>query len=208
MNELISEGFLRPEPRTFGNNVDIIFVCRRNIRYVATEIKERIELIETLSDDELNLGVGKHAENLFRHMFEKNQFKIVGVNKNEFRGKKWHTKSNLDFIIQRDRVTYGVEVKNTFDYMREDEFEEKLEMCKFLNIIPMFPLRCPSDQQYALMQAVGGLALKFKTRIFPPGNEKFVSSIWHYFRLPVFVWGGIPINIERIFLRFHSTNIP
>jgi hypothetical protein len=92
--------------------------------------------------------------------------------------------------------------------MREDEFEEKLEMCKFLNIIPMFPLRCPSDQQYALMQAVGGLALKFKTRIFPPGNEKFVSSIWHYFRLPVFVWGGIPINIERIFLRFHSTNIP
>ena len=51
MNELISEGFLRPEPRTFGNNVDIIFVCRRNIRYVATEIKERIELIETLSDD-------------------------------------------------------------------------------------------------------------------------------------------------------------
>lgn len=180
VNELIEDKFLKDEPRTFGKkkNVPVIFVCIRNRRYISNEIKRRIKIIERFSDDELNAGVGKYAEILFNHMFTKNQFKIIGRHTNTFKGKTWkRSNKNLDFIITKDGITYGGEIKNTFDYMPQDEFEEKLDMCQFFGILPVFPLRYPSPQQYALMEAVNGLALTFKTRIFPPGNQRLLTEI-------------------------------
>ncbi len=203
-NELIEDKFLKDEPRAFGKNMHAIFVWRRNIRYVATIIKEKVKIIEKFSDDEVNDGVGKYAEILFSHMFEKNQFKIVDINTNKFRNKTWRkSDKNLDFIIEKDGINYGVEIKNTFDYMPQDEFAEKLNMCQFLKLVPVFPLRSPSPQQYPLMKDINGLALKFKTRIFPPGNQKLVTEIWNHFRLPVRIWAEIPLRVETVFLNYH-----
>jgi len=208
VNELITEGFLREDPHTFGKNVPIIFVYKRSRRYVSNEIKSRIKIVERFSDDELNDGCGKYAETLFNHMFEKNQFNIVGTHTNTYRGKTW-TKSNrnLDFIIEKNGAAYGGETKNTFDYMPQDEFEEKLDMCEFFGILPIFPLRYPSSQQFELMKQVDGLALTFRTRIFPPGNQKLVTNIWNLFRLPVGVWYQITAPVENIFLNYHQRNI-
>ncbi len=154
----------------------------------------------------MNDGCGKYAESLFSHMFEKNQFNIVGKDTNTYNGKQW-TKSNkdLDFIIQKDLCAYGVEVKNTFDYMPHDEFEEKLPMCQFLGILPLFPVRYASPRQYTMMKDAGGLALSFKTRIFPPGTQKLVTQIWNNFRLPVNVWYAISNPVENNFLTYHKT---
>ena len=210
VNELIDEGFLKEEPRTFGvnNNVPIIFVVSRSRRYVASEIKERLRIIERYSDDELNDGCGKHAESLFEHLFDKNQFTIVDTDTNTYRGKTW-TKSNrnLDFIIEKDGIAYGGEIKNTFDYMPQDEFEDKMDMCQFFGILPVFPVRIASPQQFGMMQAIGGLALTFRTRIFPPGNQKLVTQIWNYFRLPVAVWNKLSSPVETIFLNYHRSNL-
>ena len=123
---------------------------------------------------------------------------------NKFKGKTWkRSNKNLDFIIQKDGMNYGVEIKNTFDYIPQDEFEEKLEMCDFLGLLPLFPLRCPSELQYAQMKDCGGLALKFKTRIFPPGFQGLVTDIWNNFRLPVNIWGEILPTVEAVFLNYH-----
>jgi len=209
VNELIEDEFLKEESRTFGKmkNVPIIFVCRKSRRYISNEVKERIRIIERYSDEELNEGCGKYAESLFNHIFEKHNFKIIDRNTNTYRGKKWR-KSNkdFDFLIEKDGCAYGLEVKNTFDYMPQDEFEEKLEMCKFFGILPLFPVRFASPQQHKLMQSVGGLALVFKTRIFPPGNQNLVTDIWNNFRLPVNVWYEISKPVESIFLSYHSRN--
>jgi hypothetical protein len=208
VNELLEEKFLKEESRAFGKNMHTIFVWRRNIRYVATMIKEKIKIIAKFSDDEVNHGVGKYAEILFSHMFENNRFTIVDRNTNSFKGNTWRkSDKELDFIIEREGINYGVEVKNTFDYMPQDEFDEKIEMCRFLGLLPAFPLRCPSEQQYALMKTVDGLALKFKTRVFPPGNQKLVTDIWNHFRLPVYIWEKIPPPIEAVFLNYHHHHL-
>lgn len=204
VNELIDQGFLKERPRHFGRSMHAIFVSRSNVRYTANQIKEKTKIMERFSDDEVNDGAGRHAEDLFTHMFEKNQFEIIARNTNTFRNKTW-TKSekNLDFIIEKDEINYGVEVRNRFDYMDQTEFEEKLDMCQFLGLLPMFPLRCPSPQQHAMMQNVDGLALKFKTRVFPPGFQKLVTEIWNHFRLPVNIWGSISPRVEKVFLDYH-----
>ena len=141
-------------------------------------------------------------------MFEKNQFKIIGKHTNTFRGKTWSKSGkNLDFIIERDGIGYGGEIKNTFDYLQQALFEEKLDMCQFLGLLPVFPLRYSSPQQYVMMQQVGGLALTFKTRVFPPGNQTLVTDIWNHFRLPVNIWGEILPPIENLFLNYHHRNL-
>lgn len=208
VNELIESNFLKSQPIPFGTNMHAVFVWRRQgegQRYKATAIKEQARIISKFSEDEINDGAGKYAEVLFQHLFKTNQFKIVGRDTNSYKGRVWSkSDKNLDFIIEKDGVSYGVEIKNTFDYMPQDEFEEKLDMCNFLGILPLFPLRCPSDQQFTMMQDTDGLALKFKTRIFPPGNQKLVTEIWNHFRLPVFIWDEIPQRIENVFLNYHK----
>lgn len=208
VNELIEARFLKAEPRAYGKNMHAIFVYRHNVRYTARAIKMKTTILERFSDDEVNDGVGKYAESLFGHMFEKNQFKIIGRHINIFRGRVW-TKSdkNLDFIIEKDGISYGLEIKNRFDYMAQDEFEEKLEMCDCLGLLPLFPLRCPSELQYAQMKDCGGLALKFKTRIFPPGFQGLVTDIWNNFRLPVNIWDEIRPPVENVFLDYHRRNL-
>ena len=209
INELITDGFLQKNPVEYGNNMHTIFIYnRRNIRYTAMAIKKKTKIMERFSDDEVNDGAGKYAEYLFLHMFNKHQFNILERHTNAFEGKTWTKSSrNLDFIIQKDGINYGVEVKNRFDYMEQDEFEEKLELCQYLGLLPMFPIRCPSDQQYAQMQTCNGLALKFKTRIFPPGFQNLVTDIWNNFRLPVNIWEEIKTPVENIFLNYHLQNI-
>lgn len=210
VNELIDEGFFKTEPRTFGvnQNVPIIFFCKRSRRYLSSEIKDRLKIIERFSDPELNDGCGKYAEALFIHMFEKNQFKIVGLHTKTYKVKTWSKSDrNLDFIIEKDGLAYGGETKNTFDYIPQDEFEEKLDMCSFLGILPVFPLRYPSPQQFEMIKQSKGLALTFKTRIFPPGNQRLVSDIWNHFRLPVGIWYEISTPTENIFLNYHNKNI-
>ncbi len=205
MNELIVEKFLKEIRTTFGNNIPIIFVFNRARRYVAIEMKDRIKIVEKYADDEMNDGCGKYAETLFGHMFEKNQFAIIGRDINSYKGKKWEkSDKDLDFIIEKDGHAYGVEVKNTFDYMPQDEFDEKVEMCQFLGISPLFPVRYASPLQLLNMQEVGGLALVFKTRIFPPGNQKLVTKIWNKFRLPINIWYDISKPVENNFLNFHK----
>jgi hypothetical protein len=174
-------------------------------RYVSAEIKERIKIVNRFSDDEMNDGCGKYAESLFNHMFEKNGFTIVSRDTNSFNDKKWtKSKKDLDFIITKDGISYGGEIKNTFDYMPQYEFEEKLEICDFLNIVPLFPVRIASPQQYEMMKEVNGLALTFKTRIFPPGNQKLVTDIWNNFRLPINIWYAISNPVEYVFMSFHK----
>ena len=72
-------------------------VIQRSRRYVSEEMKERIEIVDRFSDDEVNDGVGKYAQILFAHMFEKNQFQIVARNTRSFRGKTWEKSKKLRF---------------------------------------------------------------------------------------------------------------
>jgi hypothetical protein len=125
VNELIKEKYLYKEPRKIGKgkNISIIFIHNKKYRYVSTEIKQKIAIVEKFSDDDLNDGCGKQCEALFNHLFEKHQFNILGRNINKFRRKEWeYSDKDLDFIIEKDGHTYGIEIKNTFDYMPQDEF--------------------------------------------------------------------------------------
>jgi len=123
---LLEEGFLK-EVREDNT----IFIMRSDVRYYKRKISKRMQLIHSYSDPFISRGYGVYAEDLFRMSFEIEGFHTLSTNTNEYENLKWKkTGHNLDFIIEKDEIVYGVEIKNTLDYIEQDEFNIKLDMCE------------------------------------------------------------------------------
>jgi hypothetical protein len=200
---LIQDGFLKEKDERIAK-----FVYRSDIRYIQREINRRKKIILRYSDTSFDRAIGRYAEMLFGFMFRLNSFKIIGRHANEYKGKQWQkTKHDFDFIIEKDGVAYGVEIKNTLPYMEREESDVKLEMCECLNLVPLWILRNAPGVQFEQMKAVNGFILKFKSWIIPLGQEPLARDIWDLMRLPVAIWEETPKRLENIFLRQHSERI-
>jgi len=203
IDELVSDGFLKLEKRNIAH-----FVYKSGIRYIRREINRRCKIIERYSDPVITRAIGEYAEMLFSFMFQLNGFKIVGENTNEYRELRWdRTKHDLDFIVEKNSIAYGVEVKNTLSYMEENEFEAKLEMCKFLGLTPLWILRNAPAVQFEKMKPYNGFILKFKAQIYPPGQAPLVRDMWEKMRLPASIWKEVPEKLVNLFLRQHNRRI-
>jgi len=154
------------------------------------------------------MACGEQAEVLFLNSFYRQDFKLISEDSNEFNGKKWtKTNHNLDFIIEKDNRIYGCEVKNTFDYINHNELEIKLEICDYLQIIPLFIMRySPKTYNYEIIKKQG-YALIFETQIYPFGQEPFVKKIRETLNLPVICSRAIPEGIINRFMRWHNLKI-
>ncbi|MCJ7634653.1 hypothetical protein MUP77_19970, partial [Candidatus Bathyarchaeota archaeon] len=77
---------------------------------------------------------GFFAEEVFEASFNTLKFKIRGVDVSEFAGRRVESvpgkePPNLDFVIEKDKVVYGVDIKNWIKYefdLKERVFIEKL----------------------------------------------------------------------------------
>ena len=203
VDELIAEGFLKSKKEGTAH-----FVYRSDIRYIQREINKRTKIIRRYSDPTITRAVGEYAEMLVSYAFQLNGFKVVGENTNEYRGLRWErTKHDLDFIVEKDSIAYGVEVKNTLSYMEEDEFEAKLNMCRSLGLVPLWILRNAPSTQFERMKPYNGFILKFKAQIYPPGQGPLVRDIWEKMRLPASIWKKVPEKLMYLLLKQHERRI-
>lgn len=203
VDDLINEGFLSLVKENVAH-----FVYRSDIRYYKRKINRRKKLIKKYTSPPIKKGVGDHAEMLTKFMFRIHDFDIVERHSNEYKGKKWEkTEHNLDFIIEKDSISYGVEVKNTLSYTEKDEFEVKLEMCEHLGLVPLCILRNAPGPQFQEMKEANGFILEFKTQMYPPGQGHLVREIWKKMRLPVSIQKRIPKKVEKTFLWQHERRV-
>ncbi|MFQ5822330.1 MAG: hypothetical protein ACE5I5_20335 [Candidatus Heimdallarchaeota archaeon] len=203
VDKLIEEDFLRLIKTKVAH-----FVVRSDIRYYTREVKRRCKIIERYASPTITRAYGQWCEKLVEYMFKLNGFEILEREENKFQGKEWtKTKENLDFIVGKDYIAYGVEVKNTLPYMEIDEFSNKLEMCKYLGLIPLWILRNAPEVQFNTMKANSGFILPFKSQIYPYGQEPLTKEIWQKMRLPVTVKAEMPQKIVKSLNWFHNQNI-
>ncbi len=110
IDELVRGGSLKLEKRDVAH-----FVYRSGIRYIRREINRRCKIIKRYSDPVITRAIGEYAEALFSFAFQLNGFKIVGENTSEYRGLRWdRTKHDLDFIVEKNSIAYGVEVRTRY----------------------------------------------------------------------------------------------
>lgn len=213
ISELVKSGDLssvrRPLSSEFNTNLgrraEANFVFKKTNRYYKRTINRYLEVINSYSDPNLTNAYGKYAEQLFLLALLKRGFQFVNEDTNEFNGKKWNkTNHNLDFIIKKDNISYGCEVKNKLNYIDRNELDIKLEMCAYLGLVPLFIMRySPKSYNNEIINNVGYLMI-FETQIFPLDKEDLVRTISGELELPVVCSGAIPDSIIDRFMGWHN----
>jgi len=205
VNELIEEGLLGKEEAPLQKGTSLKFVFNKSLRYYKRPIKKCIKIVKEYANPVIAISCGRQAEVLFFNALTNKGFLSKGQEINEYRGKKWaKTGHDLDFIIERDNIAYGCEVKNTWDYIDKDELSIKMEICDFLGIKPLFIMRySPRVYNWEVIQR-GGYAMIFETQIYPFGHKELVERIKEGLNLPVDCPRAIPEGIVERFLKWHK----
>jgi len=208
INELLEEDKIRAEEIPLAAWTKVKFLFNKRHMYYKRQIKEAIEIIRDYSSPTIASACGRQAEMLFFNALAHRGFKSLGHDVNEYLGKRWtDTNHNLDFVIERDNITYGCEIKNTFDYIDKMELFIKLEMCRHFDIKPLFIMRySPKTYNHEIIQR-GGYVMIFETQIYPYGQEEIVKKIKEKLKLPVDCPRAIPEGIIERFIKWHQKNL-
>jgi len=192
LQQLLKDGFLRSRAVTVWDTSTIL-LWRSNVRYVERAIKSHLELMSRYSSQQMNKATGDYAELLTLMGLSRLHLDLVSRNSNSYRGKVWTASGHdLDFVMERDGLAYGIEVKNTYNYFPDHELEIKLKMCEYLELVPLFVVRHRHAKQWTLTRQHRGLLDVFKSKILPPGQSVLAQEIWQQMRLPVTVWSDWP----------------
>jgi hypothetical protein len=173
-------------------------------RYQRRQIREIMGLIAEFSAPEFTRAVGHYGELLVESGFAQTGFRILQRKVKAIDGKLW-TESNhdLDFLVERDGVRYGVEVKNQLGYIDQTEFQKKLAMCGFFGVRPMFVCRkIPGNYFYEIYQA-GGFSMMTDNQNYPLLANDLAKRVRQRLRLPVRVIERLPNTALVRFERFH-----
>ena len=216
--ELGQEGKLESEVRPLGKyrpgaseagtrttGTKIHFYWSLKTRYVARAIARILKVVREFSAPEVSHAIGNNGEMMFDAALPKMGFLPRGENVREWNGLKWEkTGENLDRVFERDGIYYGVEIKNTLSYIPREELESKLEMCRFLGLVPLFIMRAsPKNYNQLVIEGGGGYALIFRWQLYPQGQEQLVKKVRDTLGIPVDAPRAIALGTVERFLNWH-----
>ena len=87
--------------------------------------------------------------------------------------------------MEKDSISYGVEIKNTLGYMDKNEFDLKLEMCQVLGIKPVIVAWMLPKVWINELVEHGGFALILGYQLFPPILKTLALKMKTTLQLPV-----------------------
>lgn len=155
------------------------FITHRSNRNCLRRCRTKLEIVRAFSEPTLTRAIGLYAEGQFLVALASRGFTCYGRDVREYRGRQWtKTEHDLDFIIERDGVVYGCEVKNTWSYIPREELQLKVRMCETLGIRPHFIMRyAPKSYLWEDLRPHGGTWTIFKGQVYPLGQERLVERI-------------------------------
>jgi hypothetical protein len=156
----------------------INFYAHRKYRFFQRELKATTTLLARIFDPEFTHAIGRHGELMFDAALGRAGFRAEATNANTWNGRTWgESNHNLDRIITRDGLAYGVEIKNTQNYIPRDELLLKIRLCRHLSLIPLFIMRfAPKAYMHEINQA-RGFGLLFEEQLYPWGHNTLLSEV-------------------------------
>ena len=174
-------------------------------RYPRRQIRQTLGLIAEFSDPVFTRAVGRYGEMLVESGFARTGFRIMQHKVNAVDGHRW-TKTNhdLDFLIRRDGIRYGVEVKNQLGYIDQTEFQIKLQMCEFFGVRPMFVTRRMPKNYMNDVYRAGGYSIVTVNQNYPLLAEDLAKRVRDTLNLPVNVIQQFPDTALNRFEHWHE----
>ena len=102
------------------------------------------KIVNQYSNPAVTGNLGKHLEDLVTCELRSQQFNIISKNSNKYNGQKWtKSRGNLDIIATHKvkNLKIGVEIKNSLEIISMKMLKEKIQICKFLGLTPVFAVR-------------------------------------------------------------------
>jgi hypothetical protein len=207
LNELAAERKIKFDIAKAGHHT-AHFYCSRRHRYARRQMNETLDLIAEFSDPIFTRALGKHGELLADAGFARTGFRIMQSKVREVDGKRWTaTNHDLDRLIQREGVRYGVEIKNQLGYIDQTEFQTKLAMCQHFGVRPMFIARMmPTNYNHQVIQA-GGFVLLFGNQHYPLMADGLAKRVRQKLDLPVLSLSELPEKTLQRFEVWHEKQL-
>jgi hypothetical protein len=144
------------------------FYWPKRHRYARRQIGETLGLIAEFLRPEFTRAVGHYGEILADAGFARIGFRILQKKVRKVDGRQWlQSAHDLDRLIERDGVRYGVEIKNQLAYIDLEELETKLAMCRCFNVRPMFIARMMPKTYINQARLAGGFSLILGSQHYP-----------------------------------------
>ena len=175
-----------------GQNIN--FYAHKGHRYLRREAAAMVSVLERIHHPDFKHAIGRQGELMFDAALGRQGFRAIAMNARAWQGHEWTiTKHNLDRIIERDGLVYGVEIKNTQNYIRSDELQIKLQLCAYLQLIPLLIMRQAAKSYMHDIWRAGGFGLLFEEQLYPLGHDRLLSDVRATLGLKV----QCPINIKQ-----------
>jgi hypothetical protein len=208
LRALVDKGVLRTEPRELRTGTVINLLWHRGNRYYKRAAAALVALVDEYSDPNVGGASGLHGEAMVLEGFARHQFVMRARDVNDYGGRKWpETEHNLDFVFERDRLAYGIEVKNTIKYMDEKELEVKIRMSQFLGLTPVFVCRMLPRPWILDLVDVGGFALILRWQLYPWTHLQLARRVNKQLGMPVDSPKRLADGTMQRFVRWHERRL-
>lgn len=188
---------------------DVNFYASLKHRYWRREQQKLRALLGRLFSPDFTHALGRHAEMMFDSALSRHGFMLQpGRDLKSWAGRKWtETNHNLDRIAVRDGIAYGIEIKNTQNYIQRDELYTKLRMCRYLGLVPLFIMRfAPKNYMFSIALA-NGFGLLFEEQIYPFGYDALVTEVRDTLGLKVQCPRDIPDGHLQRLVKWHEKRL-
>ena len=187
LKELVKENYLKKKKiESYNFYYNGRLSEKEDEEKIRRKMMKIVKILEKTNTEEINKDLGKHLETLVKNELKAIGFEIISRNTNEYNGIKWKkTSQNLDMIAKHNKsdLVIGVECKNTRKIIEKTELKNKIEICKKLQITPVFAVRWIKPYLDIITEA-DGYGWMFKTQIYPLGYKKIVGQLYNKLTRP------------------------
>lgn len=204
LNELAQTGRIRLHEERTGLFAAHFYTTVSH-RYPRRQIREMLALIAEFSDPAFTRALGDQGEILADAGFAHIGFRVRARNVREVGGQRWEeTGHNLDRLIERDGIRYGVEIKNQLGYIGQTEFQVKLAMCGHFGVRPMFIARSMPKSYINDVWRAGGFCLILGNQHYPLMMDGLAKRVRDRLALPVLCIRALPDTTLSRFENWHK----
>jgi len=158
-----------------GTKIPTVFYRKYNTEYdknLINIMKKKLYLYSFINSTSSTAGI--YAQILWKQALEDSGFNILDEETNSFGNIKSKINGDIDYIAEKDKIKYGIEIKNSLSYPRD--LMRKMLICIELGLIPLFIVRWMSKTQFYNIWNNGGLIKIYETSIYPHKYKKTIKE--------------------------------
>ncbi len=215
LDDMVSKGKLN-DKMMWGNRWFYITNLDWNsVEKIADEKRKLVEFYSNYKREFEMKGVryNDYAEYLVEQAMILAGYTIVAKDSYYFNGKVYRRSlgpgrpADLDFIAKlHDKdIFVGIQVKNTLDYPRNESVFQLIEICRELNLRPVFVARKPHPMSFDYLRRQGGYVVEFKQYFLcPPFPQEIFNKIRDMISSVFTVYKHPPEYLVNLFIRMEK----